>query len=53
MFAGMIDESKCPDHSKEWRSNSKGYYCATKVGDGWCQRKPSAAWAASQELSAA
>lgn len=44
------DESTCPVHHKAWRTNSKGYYCASKVGDGWCQRKPSAAWAASQEL---
>lgn len=51
VFAGMVvDESECPEHHKAWRSNSKGYYCATKVGDGWCQRKPSKAWVASQEL---
>ncbi len=51
-FAGMVDESECPDHHKEWRTNSKGYYCSSKVGDGWCQRKPSAAWAAHQEIAA-
>jgi hypothetical protein len=46
----LVDESTCPDHNKSWRSNSKGYYCATKVGDGWCQRRPSAAWTAAHEL---
>lgn len=31
----------CPDHGKEWRHNSRGAYCATKLPDGtWCQRKP-------------
>jgi hypothetical protein len=51
VFDGLIvDESKCPDHDKVWRQNSKGYYCSTKVGDGWCKRQPSKAWAAAQEL---
>lgn len=30
----------CPVHGKAWRHNSRGAYCATKVGDGWCQEKP-------------
>jgi hypothetical protein len=46
----LVDESHCPDHDKAWRQNSKGYYCSTKVGDGWCKRQPSKAWAAAQEL---
>jgi hypothetical protein len=51
MFADMlVDESHCPDHDKAWRQNSKGYYCSTKVGDGWCKRQPSKAWQAAQEL---
>jgi hypothetical protein len=51
IFADMIvDESHCPDHDKAWRQNSKGYYCSTKVGDGWCKRQPSKAWQATQEL---
>jgi hypothetical protein len=46
----LVDESHCPDHDKAWRQNSKGYYCSTKVGDGWCKRQPSKAWQATQEL---
>jgi hypothetical protein len=46
----IVDESHCPDHDKAWRQNSKGYYCSTKVGDGWCKRQPSKAWQAAQEL---
>jgi hypothetical protein len=46
----IVDESHCPDHDKAWRQNSKGYYCSTKVGDGWCKRQPSKAWQATQEL---
>jgi hypothetical protein len=46
----LVDESHCPDHDKAWRQNSKGYYCSTKVGDGWCKRQPSKAWQAAQEL---
>ena len=27
----------CPEHGEvKVKKNSKGYYCATKVGDGWC-----------------
>lgn len=48
-FAGD-DEGVCPDHRKAWRSGSRGWYCATKVGDGWCQRHPSKAWAARHEV---
>lgn len=32
---------ECPVHHKEWRTNSRGFYCATKMPDGsWCQQKP-------------
>ena len=34
------DNTVCPVHSKPWKQNSRGYYCATKVGEGWCQEKP-------------
>ena len=41
----------CPRHNKGWRSNSRGYYCASKMPDGsWCQEKPSREWVAAQEL---
>ena len=38
--APVHDNTVCPVHGKPWKSNSRGYYCATKVGDGWCQEKP-------------
>lgn len=44
--------AECPIHHKPWRTNQRGYYCATKVGDGWCQESPSKAWSARQEMSA-
>lgn len=54
IFAGdLVDESQCPAHDKPWRTNSKGYYCATKVGDGWCKKQPSKAWQAQHELAPA
>lgn len=31
---------QCPDHGKPWRNGQRGAYCATRVGDGWCQRHP-------------
>jgi len=43
------DGGKCPAHGKPWRSNARGYYCPTKVGDGWCDRSPDAAWIAANE----
>jgi hypothetical protein len=52
----FLDESKCPDHDKPFKSGAKGWYCATPVeknGDvvvKWCPRKPSKAWQAAQEL---
>ena len=27
----------CAEHQKEMRQNSRGWYCPTKVGNGWCQ----------------
>lgn len=30
----------CPTHNKELRQNRRGWYCPTKVGEGWCQYKP-------------
>lgn len=54
IFAGeLVDESECPIHHKPWRTNSKGYYCATKVGDGWCKQQPSKAYQAKHELAPA
>lgn len=44
------DDGVCPDHGKPWKENSRGFYCATKVGDGWCQRKPERRWIASREM---
>lgn len=43
------DGGQCPVHHKAWRSGARGYFCATKVGDGWCQEHPSKAWVAGQE----
>jgi len=40
---------RCPDHNKPWRSNSRGWYCPTKVGDGWCQQHPSSEWQQAHE----
>lgn len=48
------DGARCPKHGKEWRTNRRGYYCATKdenTESGWCEQKPSEAWAASQEVA--
>jgi hypothetical protein len=59
IFAGQLDESKCPDHNKPYKSGAKGWFCATPVekdGDrvvAWCKRRPSKAWAAAQELAPA
>jgi hypothetical protein len=59
IFAGSLDESKCPDHNKPYKSGAKGWFCATPVekdGDrvvAWCKRRPSKAWAAAQELAPA
>lgn len=44
----------CPKHHKEWRTNSKGYYDASKddsTESGWCELKPSDAWQAAQEVA--
>lgn len=30
----------CPVHQKPMRHNTRGWYCSTKVGDGWCKEKP-------------
>lgn len=31
----------CPDHNKEMRAGKNGgWYCPTKVGDGWCKARP-------------
>jgi hypothetical protein len=30
----------CPIHQKEMRQNSRGWYCPTRVGEGWCSYKP-------------
>lgn len=52
-----VDESHCPDHAKAYKSNSRGYYCASKIGDDpsgktlWCQRQPSRAWQAKHEIA--
>ena len=52
----LVDESKCPDHDKPFKSGAKGWFCPTPVekdGDRvskWCQRRPSKAWQAAQEL---
>lgn len=48
------DDGRCPKHGKEWRTNSKGYYDASKddsTESGWCELKPSQAWAAAQEVA--
>lgn len=45
------NEGRCPVHDKPWRTNSRGFYCATKVGDGWCREQPSKAWQARQEVA--
>ncbi len=50
--ADAIDESKCPVHGKAWRTNARGYYCSTKVGNGWCDKQPSKAWQAHMETAA-
>lgn len=47
------DESKCPDHGYAWKTNSRGYFCSGKTKGEWCKRRPSPAWAASQELQPA
>lgn len=50
---GDVDEGSCPVHGKPWRTNSRGYYCASKEADGkWCARQPSKAWQAHQEVAA-
>jgi len=30
----------CPTHNKEMRPGKFGFYCPTKVDDGWCQYRP-------------
>ncbi len=51
IFGDMLpDESKCPDHGYDWKTNSRGYFCSGKTNGKWCERKPSKAWAAAQEL---
>lgn len=52
-FPGFENDggSRCPIHDKPWRTNSRGFYCATKVGDGWCQEQPSAQFKARNEVA--
>lgn len=46
-----VSEGRCRVHDKPWRTNSRGYYCATKVGDDWCKEQPSKAYQARQEVA--
>ncbi len=34
------DTPVCPDHKKPMTKGQYGWYCKTKVGDGWCKYKP-------------
>lgn len=36
----MSDSPGCPIHNKPFREGKYGWYCATKVGEGWCNEKP-------------
>jgi hypothetical protein len=47
--AGGSVDGQCPVHHKAFRSGSRGWYCATRVGDGWCNERPSREWVAAQE----
>lgn len=29
----------CPTHGKEMRNNGKGWFCPSRVGDGWCRER--------------
>lgn len=45
------DGGSCPVHHKPWRTNSRGYYCASKLADGsWCKEQPPKAWAVANEV---
>ena len=48
----LPDESTCPDHGFEWKTNSRGYYCSGKTKGAWCARSPSKAWQARHETAA-
>lgn len=42
----------CPVHNREWKRNSRGFYCSGKMPDGdWCNEKPPRAYVAAQELA--
>lgn len=49
-------EGQCPVHHKTWkeRKGSRGTFwsCGTKVGDGWCEERPSEWWKARHETGA-
>lgn len=49
-------EGQCPVHHKVWkeRKGSRGTFwsCGTKVGDGWCDERPSEWWQARHETGA-
>jgi hypothetical protein len=51
--SGGSSGDECPVHHKPWKltSSSRGSFwsCKTKVGERWCQERPSAAWAARHE----
>lgn len=50
-LSDLEDEANCPIHAKPWRTNSRGYYCATKLADGsWCRAQPSKGWQAAHEV---
>ncbi len=55
---GYGDPSVCPFHNKPWKLGNYGYYCTSKAAPngpanarGYCNAKPTAAWAAAHEVA--
>lgn len=46
------DDGTCPQHGKPWKENSRGFYCATKVGEGWCDERPTQRWVQARGVGA-
>jgi len=36
----QVKTAECPVHHKPYTLGQYGYYCKSKVGDGWCKNKP-------------
>lgn len=47
MWEPGTNPGQCPVHERDWKRNSRGWFCSGKNGDGsWCDEHPSQAWMA-------